>query len=233
MSENIQKSYYAIIPANVRYDKDLTPNAKLLYGEITALCNEHGHCWASNNYFSELYGVSKISISKWISLLVEKGYINSVLIYKEGTKQILNRYLTLVQYPIKEKFNTPIKEKFKDNNTSINNTINNKANPKINIDGLIGYFNKVFSKNTRLINSKDTLRINQLIKSGYTKKDILRAINNLSHDKNHIENGFKYVTYEFLFRDTIFERYVSMKDIKPNIVLDKDSEENKGLFFNQ
>lgn len=119
---DMNKSYYAIIPANVRYDTELNPNSKLLYGEITALCNEEGCCWATNDYFAELYNVSKISISKWINLLVQKGYLISDIIYKEGTKQILNRYLRIVEYPIKEKFNTPIKEKFKENNTSMNNT---------------------------------------------------------------------------------------------------------------
>ena len=52
--EEIKQGYYAIIPANVRYDKDISPNAKLLYGEITALCNQKGFCWASNQYFSNL-----------------------------------------------------------------------------------------------------------------------------------------------------------------------------------
>lgn len=118
----MQKSYYAIIPASVRYDEELTPNAKLLYGEITALCNEKGYCWASNSYFSELYKVSKVSISKWINQLVTKGYLSSDLQYKEGTKEILNRYIRIVNDPIKEKLSTPIKEKFKDNNTVINNT---------------------------------------------------------------------------------------------------------------
>jgi hypothetical protein len=135
----MQKNYYAIIPANVRYDDSLTANAKLLYGEITALCNEKGYCWASNDYFAQLYNVSKISVSKWISQLVKKGYLNSTIEYKQGTKQIIKRYLIInntpikekfntpinptINTPIKEKFNTPIKEKFKDNNTYINNNI--------------------------------------------------------------------------------------------------------------
>ena len=119
-------NYYAIIPANIRYDADLTANAKLLYGEITALCNEKGYCWATNEYFANLYGVSKTSISKWISSLIQKEYIFSETIYKDGTKEILNRYLRIVKDPIEEKLNRGIEEKLKDNNTSINNTINKK-----------------------------------------------------------------------------------------------------------
>ncbi len=113
-----QPNYYAVIPANVRYDKDLTANAKLLYGEISALAQKDGVCYATNKYFAELYNVSQVSISKWINSLVDKKYINFKIIYKEGTKEILNRYLTLVY--------DPIKENLKDNNTSTNNKeINN------------------------------------------------------------------------------------------------------------
>jgi DNA-binding transcriptional ArsR family regulator len=120
-----KKSYYAIITANVRYDERLTPNAKLLYAEITALCNEKGYCWATNDYFAKLYKVSKTSVSKWINSLKNAGYVNIKIIYKDGdSKEILNRYITIVNDPIEEKFNPPIKEKFKDNTTKINNTIN-------------------------------------------------------------------------------------------------------------
>ncbi len=135
-----KKSYYAIIPANVRYDADLTPNAKLLYGEITALCNEKGYCWASNDYFSKLYGVSKSSITRWVSALVNKGYIFNEVIYKEGSKEVLNRYLKLTSDPISkiadrynQKSSDPISKiadrgivkNDEDNITSINNTSNN------------------------------------------------------------------------------------------------------------
>ena len=70
-----KKNYYAIIPADVRYNKNLTANAKLLYGELTALSNKYGYCFASNSYFAELYGVSNTSISKWISDLKANWHI--------------------------------------------------------------------------------------------------------------------------------------------------------------
>lgn len=110
---NEKPSYYAIIPANVRYDKDLRDKAKLLYGEITALCNKNGYCFASNKYFADLYGVTTTTISTLIKELVDKGYIESVIQYKRGTKEILNRYLKI--------FKEGIKKNLKDNNTSINN----------------------------------------------------------------------------------------------------------------
>ena len=90
-------NYYAVIPADVRYDKNLKDKAKLLYGEISSLTNKYGYCYASNKYFAELYGVSITTISLLIKDLVECGYIESQIIYKEGTKEILNRYLRILK----------------------------------------------------------------------------------------------------------------------------------------
>lgn len=129
-------NYYAVIPATVRYDKELKPNEKLLYGEISALTQKSGCCWASNNYFAELYDVSTVSISKWINHLKERGYIDVELVYRNnareiekrviGIKEKFNTPLTKVKEGIKEKFNRGIKQKFKENNTSINNININK-----------------------------------------------------------------------------------------------------------
>lgn len=136
--EEQQRLYYAIIPANVRYDKDLVPNAKLLYGEITALCNEKGYCWASNQYFAELYGVSVLSVKRWVNSLVTKGYVYRTLTYKPNSREVDKRILSIysgikidttsVQKccdpSIKNGASSSIKNDT-DNNTSINNTFNN------------------------------------------------------------------------------------------------------------
>lgn len=109
-------NYYAVIPAEVRYSKNLTPNAKLLYAEITALCNMNGKCTASTDYFSKLYEVSRISIQKWLKILEDNNYIRRVNIYKQGSKQIETRVITLVNTPCKEKLTDNINTKVYNNN---------------------------------------------------------------------------------------------------------------------
>ena len=116
-------NYYAVIPADVRYNKNLSPNSKLLYAEITALCNMNGKCTASTQYFCKLYEVSRVSIQKWLKILEDNNYIKRVNIYKPDSKQIETRVITLV--------NSSIKEKLTDNNNiNINNTNLTDSNRK-------------------------------------------------------------------------------------------------------
>jgi hypothetical protein len=103
----MKPSYYAIIPAEVRYS-DINPSAKLLYGEITALCNQKGYCWASNGYFSELYGVTKNTISTWVSVLKKHGFV-SVEVIRNEHKQVVKRKIGIM-----ENRDTPIIEIVKD-----------------------------------------------------------------------------------------------------------------------
>ena len=119
MKEN--PNYYAIIPSEVRY-ADITPNAKLLYAEISALTNMNGKCNASTNYFAKLYKVSKTSIQNWLKCLEDNKFITRKNIYKEGSKEILSRYIKLFEYPTQDKL--------RDNNNitySNNNLTDSKA----------------------------------------------------------------------------------------------------------
>lgn len=171
---DIKRSYYAIIPATVRYDTRLIPNAKLLYGEITALCNEKGYCWASNDYFANLYNVKKETISRWISDLEKFGYIRRSIIFKDGTKQIINRYIFLNQEGIDKKINTPIDEKVKDNNTSINNTNNTVSHSS---EELKSDFEKLWKLYPRKKGKDSALKhYKKAIKSGSTNKQIQAGI---------------------------------------------------------
>jgi len=114
---NDKPNYYAIIPASVRYS-NLKPNAKLLYGEITALSGKLGYCYATNNYFAELYGVSKNTISRWISDLNKLGFIN-IEVERNEKKQVIKRKIGIIH-----KDDRAIYKMSKENTTSKNNTSN-------------------------------------------------------------------------------------------------------------
>jgi hypothetical protein len=123
MEINEKPSFYAVLPAYVRYEKRLKPAERLLFAEISALTNKFGYCTASNGYFADLYETRKETVSKWISHLSELGFLRLEMVY-EG-KQIKGRKIW-----IDEKVMTPIDEKVKGNNTRLNNTrLNNTPLP--------------------------------------------------------------------------------------------------------
>lgn len=137
MTEPMDRAYYAVIPAQVRYDKELKPNAKLLYGELTALCNQMGYCWASNEYFAQLYGLAEATISRLIAQLERRGYIRCEMepTAKGSRRRIYAGSFLVAPGGLDENVNTPVDEIVKDpldenvkqNITSNNNTIPPKA----------------------------------------------------------------------------------------------------------
>lgn len=181
-------NYYSIIPATVRYDNKIRDKAKLLYSEITALSNKDGYCYATNKYFANLYNVSTTTISTLIKELIDNGYIESNIIYKEGSKEILYRYLKL--------FKGGIKKNLKDNNTSNNNNI--IINKEIDI---FDYYQQEIGQLTpsqyELLNTYieklDPLlikeAINITVNSGAKNMNYLKAVLN-----NFISKGYKYIS---------------------------------------
>ena len=127
-------SYYAVLTADVRYDERLNANAKLLYAEITALSEKTGQCWASDNYFSELYGVTTRTVQNWLKELENRGYIKRDVIYKENSKEIEKRYITIANkalknasVPYRKNLHNPTENNFVDNTTRVNTTRVNKT----------------------------------------------------------------------------------------------------------
>lgn len=129
-------NYYAILPASVRYDKDLSSTAKLLYCEITSLCNEKGYCWATNKYFMELYSCSERTIQNLLKQLNNKNFIKIEFLDNNSKRKIF-----IIDTPEKnfgggvKKISPPYEKNFTHNNKK-----NNKNEYK-NIKGELFEYN--------------------------------------------------------------------------------------------
>ena len=213
MNEESKNNYYAIIPATVRYNKDLKPNEKLLYGEITALANSKGFCFASNRYFAELYKVTIHTVSQWISHLEKLGYVNIELI-KDDKKEIKERriyisdtpYIQKDTYPYVLKSTYPIYKKVQDNNINIK------------IDDLFLFI----INNSEKISNEFYLIINKL-EFNYTtdilsimQEDKIQMIKEIIYTLYSLYNtDFKYILPK-INRDELINIYIISKEHNPS-----------------
>ena len=86
--QGIKVNCYGIIPAEVRYDRNLTDKAKLLYAELTAAANSYGLCEESNDILAKLLYTDGRTVTRAITKLVEAGYVERVIHNKKRTLKL-------------------------------------------------------------------------------------------------------------------------------------------------
>ena len=205
---NEKPNYYSIIPADVRYDTELKDKSKLLYGEITALCNKDGICYASNKYFADLYSVSTTTISLLIKELIEKEYLESEIVYKENTKEIDKRYLRILKGGYLRNLKGGYLRNLKHNNININNNKENNISKDI--------FKRKFFENDKL---------NKLFIEFLEQRKKLKAINSERAIKQLLDKLEPYddLTKEQMIEESLVNSWKSVFPIKAK----KDTKQNE------
>mgnify|MGYP004616189151 CR=1 FL=1 len=81
------------IPADILLDEKLTDKEKFILSMIIYLSDETGSCFASNQYIASVVKVTSNRVSKIISSLKNKKYIQVNLKYKKESKEIEQRQI--------------------------------------------------------------------------------------------------------------------------------------------
>lgn len=138
-------------------NKDIKSELGLLL-IISSLTAEKGYCYASNNYLAKLFNIDEVSISRKLSKLVSKGYIN--IDYKRRGAEVVNREIRLTKMLTDDlqKNQSTINKNVKDNNISSNNI--SKKETLINL---------VDSIKTHLLNKSALLEWLEFKKYNYQK----------------------------------------------------------------
>ena len=89
------------IPAEILLNNDLSDKEKIILSMILYLSDETGSCFASNKYIACIVNVTSDRVSKIVSSLKEKGYVDVNIKYKIDTKEIEERQII----PIAESIN--------------------------------------------------------------------------------------------------------------------------------
>ena len=216
MNEENQISYYAVIPATVRYNNDLKASEKLLYGEVTSLANKFGYCFATNRYFANLYNVTTHTVSQWFSHLEKLGYLHIELV-KDKTNVITERRIYIIDkpyvqkntYPYILKSQYPIYKKVQYNNI------------KYNIDDL---FYLIINNSSEL--NSDFIKIIEKLEFNYKEEHL----SYMQEDKITMIKNIIYVLYDLYnnnfgslllknSRESLINLYLSAEEHTPDNLL--------------
>lgn len=227
------------IPINIARDPvllDKTPKGILLMGEIVSMLNVTGKFFMSNAEMAKRLRVSQSTVKNYLDLLEERGYIVRKIIYKENSKQIVGREITLGQSAglgwgnvltqsrptAKPRVGQPTdhkKNNIKEQKNRTDKDIGQAEPDDIPYKEIIDYLNKKTNrpKNKYFKASSKTNRklIHARWKEGYRLKDFKEVINNKCFSWMNNPEMFDYLRPSTLFGPK-FDQYLKEMHIPSN-----------------
>lgn len=89
------------IPVEILLNEELSDKEKIILSIVLYLSDETGSCFASNKYIASIVNVTSDRVSKIVSSLKKKEYIEVTLKFKVDSKEVESRQII----PNKEKIN--------------------------------------------------------------------------------------------------------------------------------
>lgn len=86
----------------------------------------------------------------------------------------------------------------------------------INWESFLKFYNETFGKKARLINDNARKKFLKLLKDGYTKEDIIKAMLAVKNDKWAIEKKYSYCSHLYFTKPDVIDRYAFPSEIKKN-----------------
>lgn len=214
-------NYYAVIPADVRY-ADISANAKLLFGEISALCNQEGFCWATNTYFAKLYKTTERTIQRWLQELAKNEFID-VRLTQEG-RRIYMLGVTKMSGGDDKNVTPPHDKNVTHNNTVTNITSNTPPTPsQSEAVRVIEIYAETFHTKLKPLPRRLTEISKRIKESGL--EDVEAAIRGAASDEFFNGGGPRgwVGDIDYLMRDSrIIEKYAKLGASDAVLTLDGD-----------
>lgn len=236
------------IPISIARDPVLQkrPNTIILMGEIISMLNVTGKFFMGNSEIAKRLGVKPSAIKKYLNILEEQGYISREIVYKENSKQILGRKITLGQsnilgwgsvqtegrslpsptlgYGSDHKKNSII-EQYKRTDKDIcqaetDNPSKSKPEEEIPYDDIIDYLNKKTHREGRFkfkSSSEDNRKlIHARWQEGNRLEDFKQVIDNKCLDWINDPKYSRFLQPSTLFKRKKFEEYKLEKPMPAN-----------------
>jgi uncharacterized phage protein (TIGR02220 family) len=163
--------------------------------------------------FITSYG--KISSDTGISVQTIRTLLKKLENTNEINTQTTNKYtvITICKYADYQSEESETNTQLTNNQQTTNNQLttnnNNKNNKEdiIDFESLLEYVNNAFDRKFKVVNKEVKAKYKTLLKSGYEKSDIFKAINNCKKDKWHKENNYQYCTLEYFSRSATIDKF--------------------------